>query len=315
MQIETNNFAANLKKIPQKNQNPRFENSFSSRPKLPDIKYQLSENSSKKRLSLIEGDCLLETANFSIHLVSSFKQRIKASTLIKRMYATRGYQTESTSVFSDSPNQYTFEARNAQQLLGTLTLTVDSGNGLLADQLYKNEIDTFRNEGRNVCEVSKLAFTPNTSSKQIFAALFHIAYMYARFLHGVETAVIEINPRHVRFYKSTLGFSQIGDQRTCPRVDAPAILLGLDLNHMGDQIAQHAGLNPEDKGKLIYPHFLISRVAKQVLNKIIQIHSATRQSHTKTEHLDMPLHNHNQYQNPKQSDYRITMNLAERYAT
>lgn len=206
------------------------------------------------------------------------------------MYATRGYQTESTSVFSDSPNQYTFEARNEHQLLGTLTLTIDSDSGLLADQLYKNEIDTFRNEGKNVCEVSKLAFTPNTSSKQIFAALFHIAYLYARFLHGVEAAFIEINPRHVRFYKSTLGFSQIGDQRTCPRVDAPAILLGLDLNHMKDQIVQHAGLNPEDKGKLIYPHFLTPRVASQVLNKIIQMHPAAEQPCDGIQQLDIPFH-------------------------
>ncbi|MBK6618138.1 MAG: long-chain N-acyl amino acid synthase [Nitrosomonas sp.] len=292
MQIETNKPATNLnlKEIPYQNQNPYFKNRFPSYPKPSNLNYRLSENSSNKHLSKIETDCLLETAGFSIHLVSSFKQRIKASTLIKRMYATRGYQTESTSVFSDSPNQYTFEARNDHQLLGTLTLTIDSDSGLLADQLYKNEIDAFRNAGKNVCEVSKLAFTPNTSSKQIFAALFHIAYLYARFLHGVEAAFIEINPRHVRFYKSTLGFNQIGDQRTCPRVDAPAILLGLDLNHMKDQIAQRAGLNPEDKGKLIYPHFLVPRIASQVLNKIIQMHSTVRRSGDGIQPLDMPFH-------------------------
>lgn len=311
MQIETSNPAANLKEIPQKNQTPRFENPFLSHAKLPDFKYQLSENSSNKPLSKTEADCLLETADFSIHLVSSFKQRVKASTLIKRMYATRGYQTESTSVFSESPNQYTFEARNAQQLLGTLTLTIDSDNGLLADQLYKPEIDIFRSEGKNVCEVSKLAFTPNTSSKQIFAALFHIAYLYARFLHGVEAAFIEINPRHVRFYKSTLGFSQIGDQRTCSRVNAPAILLSLDLNHMRDQIVQHAGSNPEDKSKLIYPYFLIPQVARQVHNKIIQIHSAVLQPKTRTQPLEI---SHHQYQNTKQSNYHRTMNLTERCA-
>jgi len=310
MQIATSNLAANLKEIPQKNQTPRFENPFLTHVKLPDFKYQLSKNSSNKPLSTTEADCLLETTNFSIHLVSSFKQRMKASTLIKRMYATRGYQTESTSVFSESPNQYTFEARNAQQLLGTLTLTIDSDNGLLADQLYKPEIDIFRSEGKNVCEVSKLAFTPNTSSKQIFAALFHIAYLYARFLHGVEAAFIEINPRHARFYKSTLGFSQIGDQRTCPRVNAPAILLGLDLNHMRDQIVQHAGSNPENKSKLIYPHFLIPQVARQVHNKIIQMHFTAPQSQVHP--MDMP---HHQYQNTRQSNYHSTMNPAKRCAT
>lgn len=274
MQIETYNLAANLKKNPQNNQTLHFENSSSPYQKSPSIKYRFLEDSSNS--SLAEENCLLQVADFSIHLVSSFKQRVKASTLIKRMYASRGYQTENTSVFSDSPNQYTFEARDAQKLLGTLTLTIDSDDGLLADQLYKNEIDVFRSAGENVCEVSKLAFSPNTSSKQIFAALFHVAYLYARFLHGVETAFIEINPRHVRFYTSTLGFSEIGEQRICPRVAAPAILLGLNLSHMGNQIAQYAGVNSEDKGKSIYPYFLAPRLARQVLHKIYQIHSSMR---------------------------------------
>lgn len=299
MLIATNNLAAHLTKIPYATQSSRPKNLFSPNHKLPDHQYRFSENRGNNPFSPVETDCLLQTANFSIHLINSFKQRVKASTLIKRMYATRGYQTESTSVFSDNPNQYTFEARQAQQLLGTLTLTIDADNGLLADQLYKDEIDVFRNAGKNVCEVSKLAFTPNTSSKEIFASLFHIAFLHARHLHGVGAAFIEINPRHVRFYKSTLGFSQIGEQRTCLRVDAPAILLGLDLNHMQDQIAQYAGANPENKEKSIYPYFLLPQIANQVLSKIMHMHPATRQPHIKAHH--PVLHFFNQRHNSQQN--------------
>ncbi len=310
MQISMNNLAAYSTKIPHATQNSRPENRLPTSHKLPDHQYWFSGSPDKHPFSPVELDCLLQTANFSIHLVNSFKQRVKASTLIKRMYATRGYQTESTSVFSDSPNQYTFEARHAQQLLGTLTLTVDSDNGLLADQLYKDEIDVFRDSGKNVCEVSKLAFTPNTSSKEIFAALFHIAFLYARHLHGVKAAFIEINPRHVRFYKSTLGFCQIGERRTCPRVDAPAILLGLDLNHMQDQITQYAGTPPENNDKSIYPHFLLPRIANQVLNRIMQMHFETRQFHLKAKYPDT--HSSNQYSTSRQKpNYRSTINLVK----
>ncbi|MDT8363913.1 MAG: long-chain N-acyl amino acid synthase [Nitrosomonas sp.] len=287
MQTATSHLVENPIKTLYPTQNAYPENPLPTHHKLPQHQYRFSgnPNNKPKPLSPTEATCLLQTADFSIHLVNSFKQRVKASTLIKRMYAARGYQTENTSVFSESSNQYTFEARNTEQLLGTLTLTIDSDNGLLADQLYRNEINAFRKEGKTVCEVSKLAFTPNTSSKSIFSALFHVAYLHARFLHDVEAAFIEINPRHVRFYKNTLGFTQIGEQRTCPRVDAPAILLSLDLNHMGDQILQHVDAAlPESKERSIYSYFFSSRIANQVFNKIIQIHSATRPSHNETRH-------------------------------
>lgn len=211
--------------------------------------------------------CLLQRNSYSIHLVNSFKQRIKASTLIKRMYASRGYQTESTSVFSASSNQYTFEARQSQQLIGTLTLTIDTHNKLLADSLYRSELDQFRQKGRKLCELSKLAFNPDTSSKEIFASLFHMAYIFAYRIHDVDDAFIEINPRHAIFYKRMLGFRQIGELRTCPRVNAPAVLLHLDLKYMEEQIVAWAGQSNQ-KTKSIYPHFLSRNKEKEITHHI-----------------------------------------------
>ncbi|HRN82898.1 N-acyl amino acid synthase FeeM domain-containing protein, partial [Nitrosomonas europaea] len=213
-------------------------------------------------------DCLLQRNGYSIHLVSSLKQRIKASTLIKRMYASRGYQTESASVFSTSSNQYTFEARQSQQLIGTLTLTIDTRNRLLADTLYQPELDQFRRQGRRLCEVSKLAFNPETSSKEIFASMFHMAYIFAHRVHGVDDSFIEINPRHATFYKRMLGFRQVGELRTCPRVNAPAVLLHLDLGYMKEQITTQAG-QFNQKTKSIYPHFLSQNREKEII-RIIQ---------------------------------------------
>lgn len=212
-------------------------------------------------------DCLLQRNGYSIHLVSSLKQRIKASTLIKRMYASRGYQTENASVFSTSSNQYTFEARQSQQLIGTLTLTIDTGKGLLADTLYQTELNQFRQQGRRLCEVSKLAFNPETSSKEIFASLFHMAYIFACHIHNTDDSFIEINPRHATFYKRMLGFCQIGELRTCPRVNAPAVLLHLDLEYMKEQITTQAG-QFDQKTKSIYPHFLSQNREKEITQRI-----------------------------------------------
>lgn len=231
-------------------------------------KYRISKHSDNNPNHVTETNCLLQRNGYSIHLVSSFKQRIKASTLIKRMYASRGYQTESNSVFSTSSNQYTFEARQSHQLIGTLTLTIDTDNVLLADTLYKTELNQFRRQGRRLCEVSKLAFNPETSSKEIFASMFHMAYIFAHHIHGVDDSFIEINPRHATFYKRMLGFRQIGELRTCPRVNAPAVLLHLDLGYMKEQIATQAEQFTQ-KTKSIYPHFLSWNREKEII-RIIQ---------------------------------------------
>lgn len=228
---------------------------------------RITRNTDSNTNNATEENCLLQRNGYSIHLVNSLKQRIKTSTLIKRMYASRGYQTKSASVFSISSNQYTFEARRSQQLIGTLTLTIDSDNGLLADTLYQPELDLFRQQGRRLCEVSKLAFNPETSSKEIFASLFHMAYVFACRIHDMDDAFIEINPRHACFYKRMLGFKQIGGLRTCPRVNAPAVLLHLDLGYMEEQIITQAEQFDQNT-KSIYPHFLSQDKEKKIIHTI-----------------------------------------------
>lgn len=167
-------------------------------------------------------DCLLQRNGYSIHLVSSLKQCIKASTLIKRMYASRGYQTESTSVFLYTPNQFTFLALIGDIIAGTVTLRIDSEEGLLADELYSQEINNFRARGKKVCELSKFALDPQYSSKEIIASLFQAAYIYARDIGKATDFFCEVNPRHTAPQKRMFGFRQIGEKKTCPRVNAPA---------------------------------------------------------------------------------------------
>ncbi len=215
-------------------------------------------------------ECLLERNGYSIHLVDSLKQRIKTSTFLQFMYASHGYHTESATTFTNNPNQITFEATSKQILLGTLTLAIDSDQGLLADDLYKQEIDNLRTKNRRICEISKLAFNKNTGSKRIFAELFHLAYIYAHHKHKATNAVIEVHPRHASFYKRMLGFNQIGKQRICPRVDAPAVLLHLGRRHVNHQLTSFRLRSDNSNNKSIYSHFLSPHEEKKLKQKILE---------------------------------------------
>jgi len=93
-------------------------------------------------------------------------------------------------------------------------------------------------------------------SRAVLAAIFHIAYIYAHRIRACTDLLIEVNPRHVRFYRAMLGFEKYGQQRMDPRVSAPAILLRLDLSHAEAQIAKFGGHGElADQVRLLYPLF------------------------------------------------------------
>jgi hypothetical protein len=198
--------------------------------------------------------CFLRRGDFSIRLNASPGLRSEAGALIKRMYTWRGYETENLVVPSHNPNRLTFEATIGRRVVGTLTLGLDSEEGLCADELYSNEIKEFRREGRKLCELTKLAVDPEYSSKEVLASLFHLAYIYGRKIHRATDLFIEVNPRHTGFYRRMLGLSQIGEERDCRRVQAPAVLMHLELAYVNAQISSRAGSGGCNT-KSLYPYF------------------------------------------------------------
>jgi hypothetical protein len=197
-------------------------------------------------LILVRGGCTLRHVRTSA-------QRNQASLLIRNRYEGRGYVSDTAATLSGA-NLVTFEASDNNTLFGTLSLRIDSSEGLFADELYTREIDLLRKTGHRVCEMTKLAFDPKRSSKEIIASLFHLGYIYARSLFECTDILIEVNPRHAAFYQRRLGFQVIGEVRNCPRVDAPAVLLLLAANYADQQITSFAGSHNSEE-KTLYPYF------------------------------------------------------------
>lgn len=203
-------------------------------------------------------DIPLSQQQFKLRLANSDGKRESASLLIKKMYNWRGYDTVGLS--GDNPNRITLMADAAGEPIGTLTIGLDSPSGLLVDQLYHDEIDRLRANGAIVCEFTKLAVDQAMQSKRVLAALFQLAYIYAHRIHQASDVVIEVNPRHVAFYKRMLGFAQLGEERMCPRVHAPAVLLRLSMAYARDQIARYGGHFTDLPGvRSVYPYFLSTK--------------------------------------------------------
>ncbi|HZV66175.1 MAG TPA: N-acetyltransferase [Telluria sp.] len=209
----------------------------------------------------------INQTSFGIRVADSEQGRSAASLLINKMYAWRGYA--GTHKIEDNPNRITLSAADKGMVKGTVTLGIDSPIGILADEIFKEEIDAFRERGAKVCEITKLAFDPTASSKVALASLFHLLFIYGRHLHGCTDVFIEVNPRHRRFYETMLGFKRLGDLRTNPRVDAPAYLLWTSLDYVQSQIERLGGTSSHPGvERSLYPYFFSPREEQGILNRL-----------------------------------------------
>jgi hypothetical protein len=203
---------------------------------------------------------------FDIRIADSGQERADASILINRMYATRGYL--SSALPNRSPdNRITLVASEADETIGTITMGFDIGQGLLVDQLFGAEVASLRKQGLQLAEFTKLAVDGAARSKRVLASLFHAAYIFAHPIKRADRLLIEVNPRHVGYYRRMLGFERLTDARINPRVDAPAVLMALDLHHAQRQIALHGGGHGEGRcrERSLYPWFFAKDLADQIV--------------------------------------------------
>ncbi len=216
-------------------------------------------------------DVVTDEKSFGIRMIDTIEGRSQASMLINKMYAWRGYT--GTHKISDDPNRITLTASTkGQVVVGTLTLGLDSPIGIMADEIFREEIDAYRRIGARVCEITKLAFDSNGTKEQM-ASLFHLSVLYARDLHHCTHIFIEVNPRHRRFYEHMLGFKRLGEMRNNPRVNAPAYLLVVDLEYVTRQINELGG---QGMGKVaalrsFYPLFYSPREEAGILQRLKNI--------------------------------------------
>jgi hypothetical protein len=215
-------------------------------------------------------DLATDQKSFGIRLADTEEGRNSASLLINRMYSWRGYA--GTHKIEENPNRITLTARDKEVVVGTLTLGLDSPLGILADDIFKEEIDRFRHQGARICEITKLAFDPAVRSNMALASLFHLAAIYARHLHDRTDIFIEVNPRHRRFYEQMLGFQRLGEAKINTRVNAPAYLLAVNLDYVDEQIKKFGGTSSHPGAeRSFYPLFFSPREEAGIIDRLKMI--------------------------------------------
>lgn len=160
----------------------------------------------------------------------------EASVLVQRRYESRGYQVAPTVA---DPSLYTFAAYDSGTLVGTLGVRLDSPAGLKIEQLYGGEVAQLRARGLRLTEFTRLAVAESAASKEVLGALFHTAVLFSHLVRGCTNVAIEVNPRHVAFYRRVLFFKPLGPERHLDRVGAPAVALLLEFPRLMSALDEH----------------------------------------------------------------------------
>ena len=218
---------------------------------------------------------------FRIRVARRQEPADQAASLVMRRYNARGYQVSPTRL---DPNLFTFLAYNSGELVGTVSIRLDSERGLAADGLYKSEINAIRLRESPVCEFTRLAIDVYAGSKQVLAGLFHTAYLFAHRVRGCQSAVIEVNPRHVLFYERALAFEKLGPVRMNPRVRAPAVLLRVRFQTIADALAKYAG-RPElaRSTRLLFPYGFSAKDEEGILGRLQDFNESSAEAYAKRE--------------------------------
>lgn len=207
--------------------------------------------------------------DFSHLLESGHAQAV--GELVERRYAWRGYK--GTTLSAQREDALTIcSASQGDHIVGTIAVRFASPRGFNAETCFSTELAELREGGRVLCEFTRLAMDEEVrDNKRVLARLFHLAYLHGHRLGGCDMVVIEVNPRHVAFYRRMLGFTVRSEVRMNPSVDAPAVLMSLDL-HTAHSLIASLGGRPElaSTTRMLYPFFYGIEEEEALLRRLRQ---------------------------------------------
>ena len=142
------------------------------------------------------------------------------------------------TIFNAFPSSVTFVAVVHNQVIATVSLIPDTPIGLPMDEIYREEVQTLRDAGRRLVEVTMLADRRLTIQRSLATVLtlMKLVFDCAALSLKATDLCITVNPHHDKFYHEYLLFSPLGGLRAYPSVSGnPAIARRQDLERVEEE--------------------------------------------------------------------------------
>lgn len=214
--------------------------SFESRVQTPVHRFHLpskqADANMRRRVAALKR-CRLFSQNdpVTVKQAETREELEAAYRLVHQSYVEAGYIDPHPSglrvrAFEVLPQTATFVATENGEVIGTISLIVDSPLGLPMEESYRAEVSALRRQGRKIAEVSSLAVAKGSRNLGIFVRLCKYMTLFAISV-GVEDLCIAVSPEHAPFFKEVYLFETMGEVRSYSSTkDDPVQALRLDLN-------------------------------------------------------------------------------------
>ena len=176
------------------------------------------------------------SANVEYKIASSREERAGAFRLVYESYLRAGLGEPNVhgmrvTHYHLLPTTEVFVAICCEQTVFTVTLVGDGELGLPMEGVYASEVESRRQQGLRIGEVSCLADRRSEFRRcfPVFLRLCRFTAQYAWRI-GLHQLLVAVHPKHARFYKRFMDFEPIGEQRSYPSVrNRPAVAMMLDM--------------------------------------------------------------------------------------
>lgn len=206
-----------------------------------------------------------QIAQYTIKIANSLEEREAVFHLGYQIYLEKKYIKENQNQWLI--HDYDFLPQTtilivqdkSKNVVGTLTLVFDGDGKLPIEKIYHDEFEKLKKNNIRAIEISRLVIANEyRNEKEILQLMINYLFIYAYHVKNYHSLVIQVNPRHKIYYKSLLGFKEIGGEKDCPSVqNAPAVLLHLPLMHYQSEVLRFASKSEiNKKERSLYPFFL-----------------------------------------------------------
>jgi len=196
---------------------------------------------------------------FSISLGRRPEALEQSFALVQRAYRAKGLVSNTAGRLRLLPQHLlresaTFVAKEGSEVVGSLTVTLDSPAGLPLDKEYVSELQGLRRSGARIVEFNTLAVAPAHRRTGVTMLLYLAAHYWAREIFGATHVVIGVHPLALPIYRALFGFERLGGQRNHSELSAEVLGLVHEVRQARRFFHRHYQQRMAT-GRTVYEHF------------------------------------------------------------
>ena len=196
-----------------------------------------ADRNADRKIALLRRSGLFgtDTRGATIERACTAQDLQDAYRLVHQVYLSTGFIHAEPSgmrlrIFETTSDTATFIAKKDGKIVGVLSVVGDSYDlGLPSDSAFKTELDSLRNRGVRLCEVTNQAVAEDYRKTAVPTELMRCAIAHAM-KTGYDSGVATVSPSHRGFY-NLLGFQELGSERSySQKLHDPVVALRIDIN-------------------------------------------------------------------------------------